>query len=57
MESRADVRCRTRMGPAACTNVLRRALIARFLPLDFEQTASPILILRARCATTARETY
>jgi hypothetical protein len=57
MESRADVRCRTRMGPAACTNVLRRALIARFLPLDFEQTASPILILRTRCATTARETY
>jgi hypothetical protein len=48
MESRADVRCRTRMGPAACTNVLRRALVARFLPLDFVQTASPILIRNER---------
>jgi hypothetical protein len=35
---------RTRTGPAACANVLRRAL--RFLPLYFAQTASPILVLR-----------
>jgi hypothetical protein len=32
-------------GLAACTNVRRRALVARFLPLDFAQAASPILVL------------
>jgi hypothetical protein len=37
-------------GLPACTNVLRRALIARFLPLDFAQTGSPILLLRSHCA-------
>jgi hypothetical protein len=42
---------RTRTGLAACTNVLRRALIARFLLLDFVQTASPILILRPSGST------
>jgi hypothetical protein len=36
---------RTRTGLAVRTNVLRRALVARFLPLDFVQTATPILIL------------
>jgi hypothetical protein len=45
------VKFRARTGLAACTNVRRRALIARFLPLDFAQTASPILVLRHRGAT------
>jgi hypothetical protein len=38
------------MGLPACTNVRRRTLVARFLPLDFVQTGSPLLILRPRRA-------
>jgi hypothetical protein len=48
--------CRTRTGLAVCANVLRRALIARFLPLDFAQTANPILVLPGGCATRRART-
>jgi hypothetical protein len=46
---------RTRTGLAACANVRRRAL--RFLPLDFAQTASPILILPGAGAKVAQHTW
>jgi hypothetical protein len=44
--------CQTRTGLAACANVPRRALIARFLRLDFAQAASPIRVLLSRCAVS-----
>jgi hypothetical protein len=38
----------------ACTNVPRRALMARFLLLDFAQAASPVLVLRPSGSTMVK---